>query len=129
MVTAVLRSMTPDGSPGALSPTVPPDRGERPVVGQGLHRMDQCHQGPPAFSWPRAAAPADRSRLLRPPGQRDPRGPGRPGPAPWRDRLLLLALLVCRPPPSAAAVGRGDRLRNARFSLLYRLGQPDVVGN
>ena len=112
----VVSNMTGDGSSGPLPPPVPPDPRERPVVGEGLHRVDQRHQGGAPVPRPRPAAPAGRPRLLRPAGARGPRGAGRPGPAPRGDRLLLLALLVRRAPAPAAPTRRGAGLGRARLS-------------
>ena len=49
-----------------LSAAVPSDAGERSVVGQRLHRMDQRGEGAAELCRPLPAASALRSRLLRP---------------------------------------------------------------
>src|ERR1700722_12908973 len=121
--------MTGDGSARPLSPPVPPDPRERPVVGEGLHRVGQCRQGGAPVPGPRPAAPAGRPRLLRPAGGGGQGGPGRPGPWPRGDRLLLLALLVRRAATPSTAIRRGAVLGCPRLPLLRRLGEPDLVGD
>ena len=121
--------MTGDGSPRPLPPPVPPDPRKRPVVGEGIHRVDQRGPGRAALPRPRPAPSARRSRLLRPAGARGAGGPGRPGPASRGHRLLLLALLVRRAPAPPAPARRGRGLGRARLPVLRGVGQPELVGD
>ena len=65
--------------PRLLSSAVPPDPGERRVVGQGFTEWTNS-TGQAAVRRPLPAPPARRSRLLRPPRPRGPRGAGRARP-------------------------------------------------
>ena len=56
-----------------LPAAVPPDPGERRLVGRGLHRVDQRAPRTADLPRPRAAARAGRARLLRPHRSRDAR--------------------------------------------------------
>ena len=120
--TPLLGSMSAHGGTRALPAPVPSDPRERRLVGHRLHRVGQRHPGPPPVPGPRPAPPARRPRLHRPAGARDPRRPGRPGPAPRRHRLLLLALLVRRAPPARAAASTRWWPRAARTSRSARPG-------
>ena len=62
-----------------LPPSVPPDSGERRLVGRRVHGVAQRRQRAAPVRRPPAAPPAVEPRLLRPPRTRDTRGAGRPG--------------------------------------------------
>ena len=112
--------------PGLLSPSVPPHPRERRMVGQGLHRVAQRDQGPPAVSRSLSAPPPGRARLLRLAGARGADRTGRIGPRARRARLRLLPLLVPRPPAAGAAVRRSAGVRRAGLPLRTLLGQRGV---
>src|SRR3546814_12316803 len=82
-----------------LPAAVPSGAGERRLVGQGLHRMDQRHPCRPAVRRSRAAAAAGRSPLLRPSRPRNPCRAGGVGAALRHHGVPPLLLLVRRPPP------------------------------
>ena len=119
--------MTADGSPGPLPPPIPPHPRERPVVGEGLHRVGQRHPGRAVVPGPRPTPSARRIRLLRPAGPRGAGGPGRPGPAHgvtgfcyWHYWFAGHRLLQ-RPFDEVVAAGA------PRLPLLRGLGQPELV--
>ena len=100
------------GHPGGVLPAaVPPDPGERCLVGRGLHRVDQRHPRPAAVRGARAAAPARCPGLLRPARE------GRDAPADAAGtrirhrRVLLLSLLVRRQAPA------GDPGRDSGWTI------------
>src|SRR5262249_58681799 len=102
-------------------------RGERRVVGGGLHRVNHRDAGETPLRGPPAAAPSRRPGLLRPAGARGARRAGRPG-APLRHlRLLSLLLLVRRPPAARAPPRRDARERPSRLPALFVLGQRELA--
>jgi glycosyltransferase involved in cell wall biosynthesis len=77
---------------------------ERPVVGRGLHRVDQRGQGRAPLPRALPAPHARRSRLLRPPPSGDPSRAGGVGRRLRHLWLLLLPLLVSRQAAAREAV-------------------------
>src|SRR5262249_44485905 len=97
--------------------------GERFLVGQGLHGVDQCDPCPAAVHRPLSAASTCRSGLLRFAVERSPRTPGGNGSPVRYRRILLPPLLVRRPQAAGAALSRSPAEWPARLSLLPVLGE------
>ena len=81
-------------------PQFHPIAAERPVVGSGVHRMEQCRGGPSRLSRASPAQAPDGHGVLRPP----PRGHG--------------------PPPGLARPGGGHRRVDVLLLLVRRAGAP-----
>ena len=111
---------------GVLPPAVPPDPGERRVVGSGLHRVAQRRARSQPLPEPPPAEHPRRARLLRPAHARGPRGAGRARRGLRHHRVLLLPLLVHRPPHPRDAVQRGAAHGKPGLPVLPVLGQRAV---
>ena len=109
-----------------LPAAVPPDPGERRVVGQGVHRVVERRPRPAAVRRPLSAALARRARVLRSPAGRGAAAPGRVGPHLRAARLLLPPLLVRRHTPVAPAARSAPGQPGPRFSLLPVLGEREL---
>ena len=126
-----LQSPPPGGAPAGeghrlLPAAVPPDPGERRVVGAGIHRMDQRGLRQAPVRRPSPAAAPGRSRVLRPAGPGGAPPAGRAGPGVRDRRILLLLLLVRGPAPAGGAARRLCRRRRHRLPVLHLLGQREL---
>src|SRR5262249_34689159 len=91
---ARLRGRSLNAARVLLPPAVSSDTRERPVVGQGLHRLAKRRPGETALQGPLPAPSSDRARDVRPSRTRDSAGAGRAGARSRRVGVLLLPLLV-----------------------------------
>ncbi len=97
-----------------LPPPVPSHPGERPVVGPGLHGVDQRGARPAALRRTLPAAHPARPRALSPRRHRDAPRAGAPGPR-RRDRGLRLVFLLLQRPPPARSPPRGHARRSGAW--------------
>src|SRR6185437_11653892 len=109
-----------------VSSTVSPDPRERPLVGQGIHRVDQRHKSQTAFQRTLSAPFTRGPGLLRSPVAGGEGGTSRNGPRCGHCGILLLPLLVWWERAAYATLQRGGRFRKTGFPLLSLLGQSNL---
>ena len=107
-----------------LLAAVPPDPGERRLVGRGIHGVDERAARKPLF--PGHQQPRfPPTWLLRPAPPRGP-DPGGAGQSPRAPRVLLLLLLVRRQAAARAALSTMLASKQARLPVLRLLGQREL---
>ncbi len=111
---------------GVLPAAIPPDAGERCVVGARVHRMDQ--PGPRAAALRRAlpAAHPARPRPLHAGRRRHAAPADRAGEGGGAARLRVLLLLVQRPPPAGRAARGVAGRPGAGHAVLPDVGQREL---